>query len=93
MAGGSVTAKQCCEIKITEGTADSVDIIDQPFHSIKINKPSCCTVVLTTSAGVLTLRKPEILFGYDFNCPITLESVEVTDCDPADVNVTLIHNA
>lgn len=93
MALGTVAKRDCCEIKITEGAADSVDIINEPFHSLKINKPSCCNVVVTTSAGVLTLRKPEVLFGYDFKCPITIESVEVTDCDPENVYLTLIHNA
>lgn len=67
---------------------------DQEFHAIGVEKPKCCTVIITTSAGAFRIGPyvngmcPEV-----FKCPVKFISMEVTgptaDCTAENVIVTL----
>jgi hypothetical protein len=59
--------------------------------SIGIQKPACCSLKVTTSAGEFIVTKDARAFGTDkFKCAVTVTKVEIVSgtCNLADVIVT-----
>lgn len=64
--------------------------VEVPFTGIAVSNPQCCNVVVTTSAGVFTVRPDEDGVTESFDCAILLISVVVTgSCDPTSVHTIL----
>jgi hypothetical protein len=62
-----------------------------PGHSVAIQKSSCCVIRVVTSAGSFLVGKGVGAYSTgDFNCPVTVDSVEIVSgpCTAADVIVT-----
>ena len=76
------TDQRCIE-ECVPYTADSYGVASpsfEPFRSFTIIKPECCDLVVTTSAGTITLRKGETNFTSSvFACDLTSISIS-GDC-------------
>lgn len=90
---GPVTRGSCvaaCNPTISSAFGDDLSAL-LPGNSIAIQKPSCCAIKVTTSAGDFLVRKGMVAYSTtDFNCPVTVTAVEVVDgtCEVSEVIVT-----
>lgn len=88
------TQEEECEPYIDFFAGDSVPT-DQEFHSIGVEKPKCCTVIVTTTAGRFRVGPDTKFFCPEaFRCPVKFIEMEVTgpegaDCTKENVTVTL----
>lgn len=87
---GKCVAATVCTPTISSAFADDLSAL-LPGNSISIQKPSCCAIKVTTSAGNFLVRKGMMAYSTaDFNCPVTVTAVDVVSgtCDVAEVIVT-----
>lgn len=86
-ASGSLTD---CNPTISSAFGDALRTL-LPGHSVAIQKPACCAVKVTTSAGNFMIASG--MTGYstaDFNCPVTVTAIEILSgtCVAGDLIVT-----
>ena len=87
---GKCVAESVCNPTISSAFGDDLSTL-LPGNSIAIQKPGCCAIKVTTSAGDFLVRKGMVAYSTtDFNCPVTVTAVEVVDgtCEVSEVIVT-----
>lgn len=90
VAPGECKDSVTCTPTISSAFGDDLSAL-LPGNSIAIQKPGCCAIKVTTSAGDFLVRKGMVAYSTtDFNCPVTVTGVEVVDgtCEIAEVIVT-----
>lgn len=66
-----------CSPTVSDAFSDDLSTLLEGT-SFVITKPDCCRVLITTSVGSFTLREKETYYSTtDFDCPITIDSVQI----------------